>query len=245
MKTALIVNEIIGKDKSQNIKNIISGIEKAASEEAELAVFSETAITGLINNDDIGHDLKLGVSKDSYEINSIRECAKKCNIDVCIGYFELEGNILYDSAIYIDCNGKILENYRRQSIGWRDPSIDGVYAEGQRPCLFKTRFGNMTILICGDLFDDEILEAVKELKADYLLFPFARSFFNGEASMKRWIDEEEKDYCERIKRLKTFTFLVNYIGEPYFGGAFVINEKGDVVSTLELGRKGILYYEKL
>lgn len=245
MKTALIVNEIIRNGKSQNIENIIQSMEEAANEKADLAVFSETAITGLINNDDINHDLKLGVSKESDEINSIRECAKKFNIDVCIGYFELEGNTLYDSAIYIDCNGEILENYRRQSIGWRDPSIDGVYAEGQEPCLFKTRFGNMTILICGDLFDDEILDSVKELKADYLLFPFARSFFNGESSMKRWIDEEEKDYCERIKKLKTFTFLVNYIGDPYFGGAFVINERGNVVSTLGLGRKGILYYEKL
>jgi predicted amidohydrolase len=59
MKAALVVNRVL-PDVDANLANILKAAHAAADEGADLVVFPEAALTGLINNDDPAHDLPLG-----------------------------------------------------------------------------------------------------------------------------------------------------------------------------------------
>jgi len=58
MKVALVVN-CVTTNTYMNFARMLSCIEECAKNGAQLVVFGEAAITGLINNDDPAHDFPL------------------------------------------------------------------------------------------------------------------------------------------------------------------------------------------
>ena len=58
MKVALAVNRIL-PDMDSSLATIISMTNEAADNHADLVVFPEAAVTGLINNGDFSHDVAL------------------------------------------------------------------------------------------------------------------------------------------------------------------------------------------
>lgn len=243
MKVALVVNKIT-EDVKVNLKNIVSYINKAADEKADLVLFSEAALTGLINDDNPEHDIKLGVNITGDIVMELCEVARKRSINVVLGIFEKANEELYDSTIFINRDGVIGFKYRRITSTWHDPKIkESIYREGNEIKIYNSDIGKVCILICGDLFDDELANKVKELKADYLLFPFARSFYDGSISQRKWESEELGCYTSQILKTNTTTLATNYLDETYFGGAFIVSRDGQVLSSLELGEEGMLVYE--
>lgn len=243
MKAALVVNKI-GKDTDENLKNVIAHINKAADENADLVLFSETALTGLVNDDNPEADILLGIQIPGEIINKVCEVAKSRSINVVIGVFERENKCLYDSAIFINREGQIGLKYRRMSKGWHDPRIkDSIYKEGNEIKTYNSDIGKVAILICGDLFDDELAKKVNKLNTDYLLFPFARSFYDGTINQEKWQKEELPDYINQIKKTGTIALGTNYLCEEYFGGAFIISEDGQLLKSFELGKEGMLISE--
>ena len=111
MKVALAVNKITS-DIENNFENIKSFIRQAGDEEADLILFPETALTGLINNDDPEHDLKLGIEIPGKYTDQLCQEAKDASINVAIGVFERDGSKLYDSAFFITREGEIGLKYR-------------------------------------------------------------------------------------------------------------------------------------
>lgn len=239
MKVALVVNKIKSSIQ-ENIKDILEYIEKAKEHNADLVVFSETAITGLCLTDNPLNDIELGLSTESIEIIRLCNSAKNNNINVTIGILERDVDELYDTALFINRKGEIALKYRRISVGWRDSSQDSIYKEGTEIGVLNSDFGKICFLICGDLFDEELVSKVKKAEVDYLLFPFARSFQFGFNIKEKWEKEAFKEYLEQIKKINTLTLATNYIDECYFGGAFAINRDGSIISYLEIGQEGML-----
>lgn len=69
-RIALVVHRI-GDLVDVNFQNIIRFINKATDKKADLVLFSESALTGLINNGDPIHDLSLGVEIPGTETDSL------------------------------------------------------------------------------------------------------------------------------------------------------------------------------
>lgn len=240
MKVALVVNRI-DKSIENNLKNITNYINKAADQKADLVLFSETALTGLINDDNPEHDIQLGIKIPGDVVDVLCEVARKRNINVSIGVFESENESLYDTAIFINRSGEIGLKYRRMTSGWHDQKLhNSIYKEGTEIKTYKADIGNVCFLICGDLFDNDLVNKVKSLDVDYLLFPFARSFYDGSISQAKWEDEELEEYINQVKKTNTTTLASNYIDEKYFGGAFIISGDGQVISSLDLGKEAML-----
>jgi predicted amidohydrolase len=59
MKIALCIN-LVTNDRDANLGGISRMAREATAAGAEVVVFGETAITGMINNDGPAHDLSLG-----------------------------------------------------------------------------------------------------------------------------------------------------------------------------------------
>ena len=247
MKAALAVHTVSG-DVEANFRAIEQMTGEAA--DADLVLFPEAAVTGLNNTGDPVHDLPLGQAIPGAVTERLGAQARARGIWLAIGLLERDGDRLYDSAILVDPTGKIRLKYRRIQPQWHGRNADpNVYCQGSDLGKVDTPLGSFAFLLCGDLFDDGIVDRVRELSPDWLLFPFARCFSDGSHDQERWDTEELPEYLARVKRVGTTTLMANYLahedlgGGRSFGGAFVVSGDGTLIDSLPLGRSGLLSVE--
>ena len=245
MNANLVVNRVI-----QNIDTNLNTIQKmvniAANSGADLVVFPEAALTGLINTDVPAHDLSLGQKIPGPITQLLSKLTKKLNIWLAIGVLEYDRGRIYDSAVLISSNGEIALKYRRIQSQWHGENADSsIYCQGKEVTKVETPFGTFAFLLCGDLFDDEISNRVRILKPDWLLLPIARCFKDGSYDQKRFDKEEKQEYISRVKLIGVTTLITNYLADKdlnggAFGGAMVISSDGTVIDCFPLGESGIL-----
>ena len=106
MKVALAVIRVL-PDRDANLAAILSMASEAADAGADLVVFPEAALTGLINNDDPIHDLPLGEPIPGPVTDVLGGLAQERCIWLAIGLLEREGGSLYDSAVLFRPDGEI------------------------------------------------------------------------------------------------------------------------------------------
>ena len=245
MKAALVVNRVTPNTEA-NLSAILEMAGEAADAGAELVLFPEAALTGLINNGDPAHDLPLGQTIPGIVTDMLAALAHRKRIWVAIGLLEREDGRLYDSAVMFTPDGDIGLRYRRIHPMWHGRNADAsVYCQGTELPRIETSLGTFAFLICGDLFDDELIHRVKCLEPDWLLFPFARCFDDGSYDQERWDKKEEPEYIKRIQLVGVTTLMTNYLADRNmqggsFGGAMVVSNNGDVIDAFPLGKTGML-----
>jgi N-carbamoylputrescine amidase len=246
MKVALVVNRVLA-DVDANLAAILSMANEATSAGAELVVFPEAALTGLVNNDNPAHDLAFGQPIPGTITTRLSELASERGVWLAIGLLEREDNRLYDSGVLLAPDGEIVLRYRRIHPGWHGPQAErSVYCHGTELPAAETSSGTFAFLICGDLFDDELVQRIRTLAPDWLLFPFARAFDDKSDSQERWEREEKPAYAQRVKLVGVTTLMTNYLGDKAlhddnsFGGAMVVSGEGNVIASFPLGKVGML-----
>ena len=233
-------------DTEANLAAIVNAAEEAADAGADLVLFAEAALTGLVNNDDPAHDLPLGQEIPGPITESLARLAQRIGVWIAVGLIEREGTRLYDSALLFSPDGRIALRHRRIQSLWHGRSADpAVYCQGTKMEAADTPLGRFVFLICGELFDDEVLGKARALQPDWVLFPFARCFDDGSNSQERWDRDERPDYVGRVRMLGVTTLMVNYLADREldggsFGGAMVVAGNGEVVSSFPLGKVGTL-----
>jgi len=248
MRVALVVHRVT-LDMSSNMETIKTALNKAANHGADLVLFPEAALTGLINNDDPSHDLPLGQAIPGPATDILGGLCSERGVWLAIGLLERDENRLYDSAVLFDPNGKIQLKHRRISRDWHGKKANpSVYCQGEELRKVETSLGSFAFLICGDLFDDSIVARLRNVGPDWVLFPFARCFGNDADVQAHWDKEEKEHYLARVKVAGTTMLMTNYladkdIGGGAFGGAMVVRSDGFVIDSLPLGKSGILYIE--
>jgi N-carbamoylputrescine amidase len=214
MKAALAVNPVSWDEDrhAANMVDIMVMMQNAAKAGADLVLFPEAALTGLINNDRPSHDLGLGIAEQDGEVSMLSDLARKLRLYAGIGLLEREGRRLYDSAFLFAPDGSIALKYRRITRGWHGKKAAArVYGAGRNVSKVKTPLGSFTFLICGDMFDERLVRFVRELKPDWLLVPFARCFEDGSCDQQRWTNEELPAYVEQVRRIGVSTLMTNYL----------------------------------
>lgn len=249
MRCALAVNRV-SSDIEANLADITVLTHQAAESGADLVLFPEAAVTGLINNDDPAHDLPLGRPIPGPITERLTRLAAEGRIYLGIGVLERDGYRLYDSAVLFAPNGEMALHYRRIQPQWHGRKADpAVYRQGDEVVATRTPFGLVTFLICGDLFDDDVVARTRALSPDYLLFSFARSFSDGSLDQKRWGSDEEAEYAARASAVGCTALMVNGLEDPAvfeypsFGGAMVVSASGEILARWPLGKPGILHRE--
>lgn len=245
MKAALVAHRVV-RDVEANLRRILHGIGEARASGADLVLFPEAALTGLINDDCPSHDLPLGTEIPGQLTTRLADAACAHAVWLGLGLLEREGACLYDTALLFTPTGRLALRYRRMQPQWHGPHANpSVYGQGTELPVAHTPFGTVAFLLCGDLFDDWIVDRFRALAADWMLCPLARCFSDGAVDQQRWEDEELPDYVERIRRAGTTALLVNYLAETdllggAFGGAWVIGPDGVVLSSSPLGEENML-----
>lgn len=248
MRVALAVNRVTD-DIHANMASILKMASQAAEDAADLILFPEAALTGLTNCGDPARDLPLGVEIPGPATDILAGSAKAHGIWLAIGLLEREGFCLYDSAILLSPEGDIVLKHRRIQPQWHARDADpSVYRQGTELSKVETPFGSLAFMICGELFDDGLVSRVRELKPDWLLFPFARCFGDFSWDQQRWDREESPDYLARVQLVGVTAFMVNYLADSSlnggsFGGAMVVTGEGKVIKSMPLGESGMLLVE--
>lgn len=247
MKIALAVPRLV-KDINANINAINNLISEACLNGASLVLLPEATLTGLINNDVYEHDIKIALSINDKIVADLCAQAKNNDVWLCFGFLEKEDNRIYDSAVLVNPTGEISIHYRRINPRWRAQNLPAnQYAEGGEMKSTTTPFGKTAIVICGDLFDDNVISMLDPICPDLVLFPFARCFPSKIKDVqKEWDETEKYEYINQAKRTGATVAMTNYIGsaeieDTSFGGAFVVNVKGEMLASLPLLQEGILY----
>lgn len=213
-----------------------------------MVVFSEAAPTGFVGTGDADHDRGLAESIPGDATRLLGETARRTGIPIAFGLYERDGQgRLYDSGVLISPDGEIDLHYRRISPQWHRPDDDpGIYREGTEIPTVQAAFGRTCMILCGDLFDDVIMERVAGLCPELVLVPFAREFDSDVADAAAWYDVEIGVYAERAARTGATVALVNQIGPGegrHFGGALVIGSGGSVLGCLDLMTEGLLFVD--
>jgi len=232
-------------DIKKNLKRVEKLVAIAYKNKCNFICFPECAITGL-PTEDYKHDIKLGTEIPGYTTNKIAGWARRYNIYIAIGLLGRQNKKLFDTAVLFDNTGNILLKYRRINPQWHSKYVSKqYYSEGR---LFKTcnlEFGKFGFAICGDIFDDRVINHIKKSKIDYLLVPMSRSFGEGCLDRNEWHKKEKYFYAQQIKKIGVNAFLVNAYepgNDGSFGGALIISKEGKIVAESDVGLDSILIY---
>lgn len=243
----------IGRDPTSNLGSILCMTESAAVQGADLVIFPEASLTGLINRDEPAEDLPLGVPVPGPVTDKLSRKSRQLGVYLGLGLLERDDECLFDTALLFDPRGELCLKYRRVSSGWHGPAADPeVYGHGNCVQAVDTSLGRVAFLICGDLFADEA-SAVGEMSVDLLLVPYARCTYKTGYHQDRWESEEEPYYAERVRQLGATTILVNYLAGSEicrgmcgpcsggaYGGAMVISADGAIAAKKPVGEEGLL-----
>jgi N-carbamoylputrescine amidase len=249
MRAALAVHRVVA-DPAANLVTIERAAQAAADAGAELVVFSETALTGFIGNDDPAHDRPLAQPVPGPATERLATLARERGLWIAFGLYERtqeDGQeCLYDAAVLLGPDGATHLHYRRLTPQWHWPSADPkIYQQGTELPVATTPFGTCAFLLCGDLFNEAVVNRLRRLRPDWLLFPFARRFDSEVADAAHWEQAERLNYARQAGRARVGALMVNYLADSRatggcFGGALVVTRDGTIVSSLPPGQEDLL-----
>lgn len=228
-----------------------ASVREASEAGAELIVLPETCLLGLEISGRVEEDWQLCLQKDSEEFQSILDCAREHRIKICFGFLEYEQGCIFDSAAFISSEGKLLEVYRRISIGWMIPGVDEEhYLRGKVLPTIEIDGLKLGLLICGDLCEEELIAELESRKLDLCLHLMARSFEISDEIQSLWDRDELPFYSEEWKRLARYTLCVNSLSPDLFrdeteycGGAWVVDKSAKLLASKSLLEQGMLIWD--
>ena len=204
----------------------------------DLLCFGESFLQGfegLSWNYEIDKTRAVGIH--SAPIQRITSLAKRYGCALSFGFIESGQGILYSSNLVVNNNGEIIDLYRRISGGWKEPIATADYQEGNGFHLFRYDGLQFSTAICGDLWNEENIEAMWRLEPDVVLWPLYVDF-----SVEDWTTNQLADYVQQVEPLNAPVLLVNSFVDDDSranGGCYVFYE-GRIIKSLNTGQQGVL-----
>lgn len=243
MKAAIISN-LVTTDIHTNQTRLLQLASEAVERGAKFIMFPEAAATGLVHTGNPNTDLEIAEPIPGTRNNEWRNFASENEVFFAAGLLEREGTRIFDSAVLYNPEGNLILHYRRNDPGWHLPEDNpSAYCEGTQVPVVDSPVGRLAFLICGDLWNDEVLKKLKTKNPDYLLYLFARNIVPSEKIESIW-ESELSSYRERWLESSANVIATNLLCEyPEFesiGGAWYIDNTGRVLDDSPILHEGIL-----
>lgn len=225
----------IDGDIEGNLRRIEYAVEAAAQEHADIACLPEAAVLGWVNP--AAHHLAEPIPGALSD--RIAEMARRHGIMIATGLCEKDGETLYDAAILLDADGEILMKHRKINI--LAELMDPPYTPGSIDDIgtVETPIGRIDMLVCADVFKEEIVEVAAGQQPDLMLIPFGWAADMGAwpahgKSLSAWVSS----VAVRVHCPVVGTDLVGVIssgpwrGKTYGGQSPVADATGRILGTL-------------
>ena len=233
VKVALGQFTSIQGDTKANLDRMLQMTDQAAEAGANLIVFPELAYSGYFCP---AYQMQqLAETQDGPFVQQLRKKAREKRIHIIAGYPEM-GPVLgkmYNSCIFVDDNGKVIENMRKV-YAWGEEKLK--FAEGKRFPVVKTKFGNVGMLICYDVEYPEParIEALKG--ADIIV---DCSVWSINPAEHRWHVDLQAN------ALFNLLFMVgcNTVGDNICGSSMVVGPDGEIRAMASRTEEELLIHE--
>ncbi|HEY7425817.1 MAG TPA: carbon-nitrogen hydrolase family protein [Gemmataceae bacterium] len=156
-----------GKSPAENREEFAPLIAEAAKKKADLIVLPETLTQNRTGRKyvDCAEPIP-GPSTDYFGT-----LAKKHSCYLVAGLVERDGHLIYNVAVLIGPDGKIVGKYRKVCLP-RGEITAGI-APGHEYPVFATRFGKVGLMVCYDGFFPEVARQLSNNGAEVIAFPVA------------------------------------------------------------------------
>ena len=241
MKYDLAAAGFINGDLEYN-KAILSETLRKYAGKADVVLFGEAFLQGFSGIHFVAeHDITVSISREDRIIHEIAAMAKEHSIAVSFGFMEKDRDTFFSSQMTIDKNGQIIDLYRRVSPGWKEAFAGKEYCEGSGFHTFSFLGKRVAIGLCGDLWYEENISLLNELKPDIVWWPVYTDYSSFE-----WNRTVKFEYAEQAGKIHAPVLSVNSVGidrtgapESARGGAALF-EQGSIKEELSAGKEGVL-----
>ena len=244
MKFALAAKGFINEDLDFNKRVILKTLEDYR-DRADMVLFGEAFLQGFYGPTfDLEHDLKMALVLDHPVFDEIARKARETSTAVSFGFIEREGETMYSSQATIDSQGELVNVFRRVSPGWKIEGAGESYRQGEGFHSFLLEGRKMAVGLCGDLWFDENIRQIKDLRLYLLLWPVYTDF-----PFKEWNSSIKYDYAVQANRACPRTLLVNSFcldkrdEEEIAKGGAAFFLQGKIGKDLPAGEEGALFVE--
>ena len=237
MRLCLIPLKTTPRDVTANLAELERRLREVSRYRPDLVCLPECALTGYLYEDaDVQRFAEPIPGPTTERMSAL---AREYKIFLCFGLLEVSDKNFFNSAVLLDRHGKILLHHRK--ICEYPPFTTGTTVQS-----IETELGRLSVLICGDLFDEDATNQL-DRSVDLLLVPMARGFDGRSPDTERWLREERQVYLDGVKAVGITTAIVNALevaGEdPSFGGALIVDKDGRVLAESPHGTDEALVYE--
>lgn len=198
-----------------------------ANEGIELVVTPECFLDGYaVEAKDWNADRFAGIAQDvatSPYISRVKNLAEKHKTAILFGFTEKADGRLYNCALMVDRNGRIVGHYHKTHL----QDEDLRFTPGAALPVFEMAWGKTGVLICADRRWPETARVLRLKGAGIILIP----------SYGMWGSDNEGWMRTRAYENENFLAFVH----P--NEAFVADPKGQIVAKLESNTPGILTYD--
>lgn len=241
MRIAMAQIGVVPENRDKNKNKIEEYIKKAAQEQCDLVVFPECCDLGWANP--YARDLADPIPGNTSDF--LCRLAKQQQIYVVCGITERCGEKLYNTAVLISDEGKILLKYRKINLL---TGIEDMYSVGDRLKVADTKFGKLGVSICADNLEDSAVigHTLGRMGCQLLLSPSSWAVSQKFLEEGRQYGEEwTVPYKLLSKTYKMPVIGVSNVGEVPFGAwkgwccignSIATDSKGDIVKVLPFGR---------
>lgn len=242
MRIGLIAEKYIDNDLEHNFAQMIKWLKQCEGQGYDLLCFGESFAHGFeALTWEHEKDLEIAITQSDPRIERLRRQAKRSKTGIAFGYIEKVEDKLFSSYLVLSGEGEVLANFRRVSVGWKEPIADhDFYLEGKDYTPFEFKDKKIGIAICGDLWHDNLFENFKKQQSDLLLWPLYINY-----TPEDWYGGEREAYAERAGDLQRPVLMINSLSDPptqAFGGCYDFNS-GRIEQELPLGGGGMLTVE--
>lgn len=226
-------------DKEKNVEHALELINEASANNADLITLPEMFNTPYDNDKFIENAEK---EKDSYTLNAMCEVARENDIYLQAGSIaEMDDEKIYNTAYFIDNNGKILDKHRKMHMFDIDTQTmkfteSDTLSPGNKITSINTPIANISIAICYDVRFSQMWTLMND--SDIILLPGA---FNKTTGPLHW------ETLLRARAIDNQTYVVatspSQVENPYYvawGHSMIVDPWGKVLAKAE-EKEEILY----
>lgn len=230
-----------------NLDRIADHLVQCSAEGIQLAIFPETSTTGYFLE---GGVVELAITSDTLtqKLQDRVEGRLRSPIEFALGFYELLGGNIYNSAAFCRFNGsriQCLKTYQKfflPTYGVFDE--DRFVSKGTELCLLDTTVGKTSLSICEDVWHSILPTLNAVAGATAMIIP--------SASPARGFRREGIENHERYQRLVraiseehgVFTFLAQLVGHEggkgFVGGSMICDPLGRVLVEAPVGVEAII-----
>ena len=154
-----------GKTPLDNCRQYEPLIAEAARQKADLVVLGETLTYVNLGK----QPAEVAEPVPGPATTYFGELAHKHDLYIAAGLFERDGHLVYNSAVLLGPDGRLVGKYRKTSLPRSE--VDAGVCPGHEYPVFETRFGKLGMMICYDGFFPEVARELANRGAEVIAWP--------------------------------------------------------------------------